>query len=181
LALGEKVEKKACKSYLVKGKVYTRDADPVQALSERGYGEKVKDRVEFSPYEVLYLLSEGWLEVYRGRPRKKVTFEELLNEYMQADKSLWSKYLVYRDLRERGYVVKLGFGKGANFRVYIRGAYGKEAARFLVHSILEGEPIPVNKLVYALKSARSLKKEAILGVIERRGEIVYYSLSQFNP
>ncbi|MFH1328566.1 MAG: tRNA-intron lyase, partial [Candidatus Bathyarchaeota archaeon] len=133
-----------------------------------------------APYEALHLMAGGWLEVSSKKPDVKIEFEELLRTYMKIDKKIWAKYLIYRDLRERGYAVKLGFGLGVDFRVYERGVYGREAAKYIIYSIFEGEPLPIREVADALSSAQNLKKELILGVIERRGEIVYYSLSQFN-
>jgi tRNA splicing endonuclease len=39
--------------------------------------------------------------------------------------------------------------------------------------------MPLEKIEKALQTAKNAKKEVILGLVERRGEIVYYSLSQF--
>jgi tRNA-intron endonuclease len=86
--------------------------------------------------------------------------------------------LVYRDLRSRGYVVREGFGGGIDFRIYERGAYGKDTAPYLVLSTQEGKPLPINDLAGALQQCQSQKKELTLAVMNRRGEIVYYSVSQ---
>lgn len=181
LGLKVKLEgKKPIKGLLVEDKVYIEDSEFSRFLVEKGYGEKVKDKIELLPWEALYLVAEGWLEVLDEKTSEKMDVEKLVKIFSKKDESVWSKYLVYRDLRSRGYVVKLGFGQGIDFRVYERGTYGKEAAKFLVCSVFEGEPIPIKNLVKILESARSLKKEVVIGVIERRGEVVYYSLSKFN-
>jgi len=173
-------EKKPLKGLLIKEKVYVENTGRLEFLVERGYGEKSNNKIELSPWETLYLVSEGWLEVFDEKTGDKLSFEKLVEVFSHKDRSVWSKYLVYRDLRSRGYVVKPGFGQGIDFRVYERGAYGKEAAKFLICSVFEGEPIPIKNLTSILDSARSMKKEVIIGVIERRGEVVYYSLSKFN-
>jgi len=159
-------------------RIYLQDLN--SSLLERGYGDKSEGRLELAPCEALYLIAEGWLEVVDDKAKKPVGFEELLNLYRSRDGKIWARYLIYRDLRERGYVVKQGFGLGVDFRVYERGAYGKDAAQYIVYGIFEGEPLPVGDLVEALNYSRNLKKDMVLGVIERRGELVYYSLSQFN-
>lgn len=173
-------EKKPLKGMLIEGRVYIKDVGRLEFLIEKGYGEKSNDRIDLSPWETLYLVGEGWLEVFDEKTGEKLSFEKLVEIFSRKDESVWSKYLVYRDLRSRGYVVKHGFGQGIDFRVYERGTYGKEAAKFLICSVFEGEPIPVKNLTSILESARSMKKEIIIGVIERRGEVVYYSLSKFN-
>jgi len=176
----EKITKPVLKGRLEKRKVYIDDLKSAQPLIERGYGMKHRGRLALSPCEALYLIADEWLEVWMKRPQKRLRFEELLSIYSNGDTPVWSKYLVYRDLRERGYVVKMGFGQGSDFRVYERGSYGRAAARIIISSVKEGEPLLVGSLVKILSNALNLKKNVILGVIERRGEIVYYSLSRFS-
>ena len=48
------------------------------------------------------------------------------------DSEILTKFLIYRDLRNRGYVVKDGFGFGSDFRVYERGHFGEKGAKFLI-------------------------------------------------
>jgi tRNA-intron endonuclease len=77
-------------------------------------------------------------------------------------------------------VVREGFGSGVDFRVYERGEYNKDTAKYLILSIQEGKPISLEDLINALKQSQSLKKELVLAVMNRRGEIVYYSVSQLT-
>jgi tRNA-intron endonuclease len=107
-------------------------------------------------------------------------FQKLLQRYESVDENAWVKYLTYRDLRSRGYVVREGFGSGVDFRVYERGDYGKDTAKYLVLSVQEGKPISLENLAHAVTQSHSLKKELILTVMNRRGEIVYYSVSKLT-
>ena len=73
-----------------------------------------------------------------------------------------------------------GFGAGIDFRMYERGAYGTDTAPYLVLSMQEGKPLGINELADALQQCHSQKKELTLAVMNRRGEIVYYSISQLT-
>jgi tRNA-intron endonuclease len=148
-------------------------------LSSKGYGVSENDELLLTFYEALYLLDRGLLEV-EDEKGKKVDFQRLLQCYKRADENAWAKYLTYRDLRSRGYVIREGFGLGVDFRVYDRGEYGKDTAKYLILSLQEGKPISLEDLTNALKQCQSLKKELILVVMNRRGETVYYSVSQLT-
>ena len=130
-------------------------------------------------YEALYLLDKEMLEV-KDENGEEVDFQSLLRCYEGVDENAWVNYLVYRDLRSRGYVVREGFGAGIDFRIYERGAYGKDTASYLVLGTQEGKPVPIEDLTNALLQCQSQKKELILAVMNRRGEIVYYSVSQLT-
>jgi tRNA-intron endonuclease len=150
-----------------------------EEISSRGYGTAENDTVLLTFYEALYLLDKNMLEI-EDEKGKRVDFQRLLQRYERVDENAWAKYLTYRDLRSRGYAIREGFGLGVDFRVYERGEYGKDTAKYLILSIQEGKPISLEDLANALKQCQSLKKELILAVMNRRGETVYYSVSQLN-
>jgi len=151
----------------------------IDALSQRGYGTAENDVFTLAFYEALYLVDKELLEV-KDKNGKEVDFQSLLQCYEKANENAWVNYLVYRDLRSRGYVVREGFGAGIDFRIYERGAYGKDTASYLVLGTQEGKPLPINDLAATLQQCQSQKKELILAVMNRRGEIVYYSVSQLT-
>jgi tRNA-intron endonuclease len=149
----------------------------IDALSSKGYGVPENDELMLAFYEGLYLVEKGILEVM-GETRGKEDFQSLLRRFEEVDDEAWVKYLAYRDLRSRGYVVREGFGLGVDFRVYERGEYSKDTARYLILSVQEGKPVSLQNLTDALRQSCSLKKELVLAVMNRRGEVVYYSVSQ---
>jgi tRNA-intron endonuclease len=159
--------------------VLVSSPEGIEGLSSRGYGVSENGKLTLTFYEALFLLSKGVIEV-EEETGEKVGFENLLKRFQSADENAWVRYLIYRDLRSRGYVAREGFGLGIDFRVYERGEYGKETAKYLIFGIQEGQPVSVEELARALGYVQSLKKKLVLAVINRRGEIVYYSLSQLT-
>jgi tRNA-intron endonuclease len=164
---------------MVEKGVRITEKSSVDALSQRGYGTADNDVLTLAFYEALYLLDKEMLEV-KDETGEAVGFQEVLACYEKADQNAWVNYLVYRDLRSRGYVVREGFGAGIDFRIYERGTYGKDTAPYLILSTQEGKPVPVEDLTGALQRSQSQKKELILAVMNRRGEVVYYSVSQLT-
>ena len=160
--------------------VSSEEAEVIERLSSRGYGVSENENLTLSFYEALFLLSKGIIEIKDEKTKKKIDFETLLQRYQSFEKNAWVKYLIYRDLRSRGYVAREGFGLGIDFRVYERGEYGKETATYLLFGVQEGQPVSVEELARALKYVQSLKKKLVLAVLNRRGEVVYYSLSQLT-
>ncbi|MEM2111622.1 MAG: tRNA-intron lyase [Candidatus Bathyarchaeia archaeon] len=168
------------KAILKEDGVSVPSSEDIEGLSSRGYGALKNDEFMLKFYEALYLLNKGIIEIKDGKTDNNITFQNLLEKYRSIDENAWVKYLIYRDLRSRGYVVREGFGLGLDFRVYERGEYGKDTASFIIFGILEGKPVSVEELAQILKHAQSLKKNLILAVLNRKGEIVYYSLSCLN-
>jgi tRNA-intron endonuclease len=151
----------------------------IDALTSRGYGTLEGDVFTLVFYEALYLADKGMLEV-KDEKGNAVDFQNLLRCYEAVNENAWVNYMVYRDLRSRGYVAREGFGAGIDFRVYERGGYGKDTAPYLVLSTQEGKPLGIKDLADTLQQCQSQKKELIMAVMNRRGEIVYYSVSQLT-
>ncbi len=106
--------------------------------------------------------------------------DQLINIFSRYDPYIMSKYLIYRDLIERGYVVKDGYGKGIDLLVYDRGEYPDSPPSIRIIGVEEGDKISLRRLLNEVYMASLNKKQIIIAVIERRGEIVYYKLNEFH-
>lgn len=165
------------KGRLVEEGIRITDKQFLDDLSSRGYGTSENNELLLTFYEGLYLKDRGILEV-EDENGETADFQRLLQCYKLLDENAWARYLIYRDLRSRGYVVREGFGLGIDFRVYSRGDYNRSTAKYLIVSVQEGRPISIEKLTNTMTQSLSLKKELILSVMNRRGEVVYYSISE---
>ena len=165
---------------LIDNKVIISSSKGIEELILKGYGTKEENKLHLTFYEALFLLGKGTIEIKDEKTEEEIVFEKLLKIFQSIDKDAWVRYLIYRDLRSRGYVAREGFGLGIDFRLYERGDYGKEIAKHLIFGIQEGQPVSVEKLARSQRYVQNLKKNLVLAVINRRGEIVYYSLSELN-
>jgi len=147
-------------------------------LNERGFGESQNDTLILNSFETLYLLYNNKLEL--KKVNKNIVFDELIQKYIQKNDDILTRFLLYRDLRTKGYVVKDGFGFGSDFRVYEKGTYGQKDAKFLIFAFNEGTQQKIGKLYKNIHEITQMGKEPIIAVIERRGEIIYYKINKMN-
>lgn len=152
------------------------------SLYQDGYGSLLKERrlLTLQPFEALYLVEKMKIAVIDEASREKMVFRNLLWKFSAEDPVIWTRYIVYRDLRSRGFVARKGPGLGVDFLVYERGSYGKKTPRYLVYTIWEGSQEPVEHLGEILDVAEKTDKILRLAVVDRRGEIVYYTLSEME-
>ena len=146
-------------------------------LRTKGYGDKEDNDYFLETYEALYLIYLNKLVITNGSIDN---FGSLLKQALKHDKEIVTKFLVYRDLRSRGYVVKEGFGFGADFRVYERGGYEKKRAKLVVFCVNEGINVKVGELSKNVREIETMGKNAIAAVVERRGEVIYYKLTNMK-
>ncbi|MGI0015471.1 MAG: tRNA-intron lyase, partial [Nitrososphaera sp.] len=159
------------------GRVVVDNTQFQDELRTRGFGEKEDSTYALKPYEALYLLQTKRLVVDGNRDMR---FDALFNRLAKYDRNIMTRFLVYRDLRSRGYVAKEGFGFGIDFRVYERGEYEKKPAKYVVFGINEGTNLTARSLAQAVEQIEKMGKEAVVAVIERRGEVIYYKASRMR-
>lgn len=147
-------------------------------LRNRGFGEKEDSNYVLKSYEALYLSYTKKITVKDHD--KMLGFEDLVRILIKRDKNILTKFMVYRDLRSRGYIPKEGFGFGVDFRVYGRGEYGKKPAKYVVFGISEGTKIKADRLAKTIEQIVRMGKDAVVAVIERRGEVIYYKMSRVS-
>jgi tRNA-intron endonuclease len=158
-------------------RIVVKDVGFQDQLRNKGFGEKLDSEYILQPYEALYLIHTKRL-LLNTKKVKKLDFESLLNITLRHDKEILTKFLIYRDLRSRGYVAKEGFGFGVDFRLYERGEFEKKPARYIVFGINEGIQVETTDFSEALDQITKMGKSAVAAVIERRGEITYYKISK---
>jgi len=158
-------------------RIVVKDVGFQDQLRNKGFGEKLDSEYILQPYEALYLIHTKRLLLHTKKV-KKLDFESLLKITLRHDKEILTKFLIYRDLRSRGYVAKEGFGFGVDFRLYERGEFEKKPARYVVFGINEGIQVETTDFSEALDQITKMGKNAVAAVIERRGEITYYKISK---
>jgi tRNA-intron endonuclease, archaea type len=158
------------------GRVSVKDRERFGELEESGYGAREGEKLVLQEYEALYLLYAKKLELEEGG--RKVEFERLAELFQKNSRDSWTKFIIYRDLRSRGYIVREGFGFGTDLRVYERGDYPKKPAKYVVFALDEGIEKGMGDLQKSVKEMAKMGKEAIIAVIERRGEVIYYKVSR---
>lgn len=168
--------------------VYRKDSVVVPVLREsnslyqNGYGSLLEEErvLTLTPCETLFLVERKKLIVISEETREQLYFNELFTKFTALDTLMWTRYLVFRDLRLKGFVVRDGYGLGVDFLVYERGEFGKRPPKYLVFATWEGEPKKMGELLDALMFAREKEKSIKLAVIDRRGEVVYYALQELK-
>jgi tRNA-intron endonuclease, archaea type len=166
------------KGDLVSDQTAISDKEMINELQLKGYGEIEKEKLFLKSFESLYLLYANKLILHKGK--KQINFDDLMNICQKNDSETLTKFLIYRDLKTRGYVVKDGFGFGSDFRVYERGQFGEKGAKFLIFGLNEGQQEKMGTLQKKIEQITQMGKEPIIAVIERRGEVIYYKINRMN-
>jgi len=165
--------------FFEKGKGYV-DSEDADRLSQQGfYGTRIDgNKLELEPVELLHLIERKRV-VVTTPSGEHVGSDYIVNDLLVDDPDLWIQYLVFRDLRSRGYAVRKGFGSGIGFRVYARGDKpGTANAKELVYILKEGVPISLSDLDLVTKTAAGSRKDLLFALVDQNGEVNFYRVAQ---
>jgi len=172
------------KGEIVENRIIVWDIQESRDLFRNGYFGKPIGIPKPNPDEInvplildlmegCYLLEISKIKIYRDK--KKVSLEELVKicreEYHNFDK----KYLVYKDFREKEYVVNPGIKFGCDFAVYNRGP-GIDHAPYLIQVYNKSDSISSTGVVLAGRLASSVKKQFILAIPSGKSSVDYLAL-----
>jgi len=129
--------------------------------------------------EALFLVECDKLQVFQNG--KQMDHATLYRRVARSVEDLQSRYIVYRDLRQRGYIVKLDQGH-FHFRVYQRGSSPHNSqAKNWVLAISERDVFNIAALLEKSETSQRTRKDLLLGVVDEEGDITYYTVEGAEP
>jgi len=195
---------------LVNNKALVREKKVRDQLGQKAFGEKTDSGYVLDLCEALYLLGKKKISVEIGEQEKgagknkktkskagaknpgadsganakikKLKFDELLALAGGAEKGFYQKYVVYADLRERGYCVKTGFKFGFDFRVYPRGMKpGQAHTQWVVNVSPQNSKYGMHELSRMVRLSGNLKALMLQTVVDAENDINYYEIKRVTP
>ncbi|MBR9700878.1 tRNA-intron lyase [Candidatus Woesearchaeota archaeon] len=140
-----------------------------------------KGKITLSFYEACYLVEKSKILVLDGR-KQEVDLERLTKKAKHLDKQFWTKYLAFKDLRKRGYIVKTALKFGADFRVYDKGIKpGKDHAKWVVYAVHEKQALTWHEFSAKNRVAHSTRKKLLLAVVDDEEDVTYWEVGWTRP
>jgi len=104
----------------------------------------------------------------------EITLEDLISSGGRADPSFEVMYLVYRDMRERGYLVKPSTTAGVDFDVFPRGGSHKDPSRQWLLAVSERASFGTEPFLDMLHRAEKFSRRVLVGVVDEEGDVTHY-------
>jgi len=161
--------------------VIVDDTKQASRVYNRGYhGEPLPGGgLKLNLIEAIYLAEVDRLEVHKRK--NKMTVPDLIEYATRRQPNFEIKYIVYRDFRNRGYVVKPSTPI-FDFRIFDRGEVPRKTlAKFWVNAVSERAKFDLNEMETQLKSAIDLRKKLIYGIVDEEGDLTYYEITKIDP
>jgi len=176
-------EKPLASRLLINKVVVSKGFEP---FLEKYFGKQIGDRLELGFVEALYLLEKRKIRLLKDK--KQITFQNLLSLSLKKDRRIHEKYAVYKDLRDRGLVVKTGFKFGCDFRVYQRGVGVKrgpkapsEHTKWIVYTVPEDYTCSFQELSRAVRLAHSIRARMLWAIVDQESDVTFMEVVRIKP
>ncbi|MFH1452001.1 MAG: tRNA-intron lyase [archaeon] len=164
------------KAVLISEKVSSNDSFAHDLFSSRRFGEKSVEKIFYSLFEAYYLVKTRKMEIFNFR-NLVLSESEVLKKFSRLDKKFKIKYLVFKDLRDKGYIVKTALKFGAEFRVYEKGnKVGLSHSRWICFPVSESGVMTWHDFSSKNRVAHSTKKNLLIAVVDDENSVSYYEV-----
>jgi len=165
-----------------KGRLTTENSPDAKELFDKShYGVLLPDgRVELSMLESVYLLEKKRIKIVDGK-NKKVSVKSF-DAKASKETNFWVRYAVFRDFRNRGYVIKTALKFGADFRVYAKGIRpGQDHAKWIIFPVRESQKMTWQDFASKNRVAHSTKKRLLIAVVDDELDVSYWESRWLRP
>jgi len=135
--------------------------------------------LELDLIEATFLLECERLEITKGG--SLVTFKDMFCHSSEQYERFDTSYLVYRDMRNRGFVVKAESGH-FDLSVFPRGStMSNSRPLYLVRAVSERDILDLDVFSKEVSHTESKGKKLLYGVVDEEGDLTYYHMSAKDP
>ena len=181
--LDSKPRKEKIKTVFANERVLAESCDETRELyNQSRYGTLLEGgKLQLSLLEALYLLEKNKIIIVDSK-NKTLDLEQFLKKATKLEPNFWIRYSVFKDMRNRGYIIKTALKFGADFRVYDRGVKpGEDHARWIIYPVHEGAVLTWYEFAAKNRVAHSTKKRLMIGIVDDEGDVTYYEIKWLKP
>jgi len=157
--------------------IQTTGNNAITLYNKGYYGFPNEKGVKLNGFETLHLLELDRIVVEDNGNR--LTSQQISKYFSKKIDNFMIRYQVYKDLRNRGYIVNLGVGSSFFFRLYERAATpNKDGAKYYVIPLKEGGFIPLTDMRELIQISKESKKILVVGMLDTVGDVSYLKVSE---
>jgi len=149
--------------------IVDKPKDVGRLYNKSHFGETLSEnKLELNLLEGVFLLEEDKIKIYSNK--SEIKFNELVKIANQKITNFEIKYLVFKDLRNRGHAIKLcKDDKKINFYEFKN--------KFLIITFSERDFLDIDETKLILKTFKKENKQLWFGIVDEEGDLTYYKVN----
>ena len=166
--------------YVSSDRVFSNSNIAISNQEQYKLGELKDGKVVYSPFEALFLSEKNKVELVSLKSNKKIKENDIIKLFSK-NKDFLTKYLVFKYLKNKGYIVKTGLKFGEEFRVYDKSSFKNNHAKWIVFPIKSTNNIAPKELISKSRITHSTGKKLLLAIVDSEEDITFYEIDWIKP
>ena len=147
-----------------------KDNNLKSQMTQKGFGFRKANCLYLDLFECFYFLEKKKI-VLLDNKNKKITLTNLEKTCEKEIKGFKEKLLVFKELTEKGYVVKDGNIFGFDFRVYKRSKAGEHTHTEMVVDVLKSNSLTKTEIIKSERLATTINAKFVLAIVDKEEKI----------
>lgn len=162
---------------LLKNQITSNSAEAHMLNKKSKFGNPLNQKILFSHHEAFYLLEQDKMQIedFRGNIISK---DDVLKKFTNLNKNFATSYPAFKDLREKGYIVKTALKFGAEFRIYEKNS---THSKWICYTTRETSPIKWQDFAAKNRVAHSTNKNLLIAIVDDENCVTYYEIKWIKP
>jgi tRNA-intron endonuclease, archaea type len=163
--------------FIDNARTFSNTNDSINLYERFKIGEFKDGNVIYSKFEAFYLFETKKAELIKNN---KILTEKEILKLFSKNKDFLMKYLVYKDLKNKGYIIKTGLKFGEEFRVYNKSDYNKHA-KWICYPLKDSDRLSLKDFISKIRVSHSTGKKLLLAIVDEEEDILYYETDWIKP
>jgi tRNA-intron endonuclease, archaea type len=165
------------KATFMSEKVFSNSKEAFNLFESQRFGEKTGEKIYYILQEALFLVETKKMEIFDSKD-KKISEKDLLKKFEKIDKKFKTKYFVFRDMRQKGFIVKTALKFGAEYRVYEKGkSIGENHSKWLLFPVSATQNMTWQDFSAKNRIAHSTNKKLLIAIVDEENAVSYYEVN----
>lgn len=158
------------KIILEKDCALVKDNNLKSQLVQKGFGFRKNNNLYIDLFECFYFLEKKKIALL-DKNNKAITLEKLEKLCKKEIKDFKEKILVFKELTNKGLIVKDGNIFGFDFRVYKKSKLGEHTHTEMVVDILKASSITTKQIIKSERLATTINARFVLAIVDKEEKI----------
>jgi tRNA-intron endonuclease len=162
--------------------IITKPKDIGRLYGKSHFGKTIKNnKLNIDLIEGVFLLEEEKINLFEKE--NEINFIKLLKKSILTIPNFEIKYIVFRDLRKKGYIVK-NYDDNKKFDLIIlknKKKINEENIIYFVSIFSERDIIDIKKIKKLINNVNEKNRILWISIVDEEGDITYYEISKIQP
>jgi tRNA-intron endonuclease len=160
--------------------IITKPKDIGRLYGKSHFGKTVKNnKLNIDLIEGVFLLEEEKIKIFEKK--NEINFEKLLKKTILTIPNFEIKYIVFRDLRKKGYTVKIYNDNKFDFIILKnKKKINEDNIQCFVSIFSERDVIDIKKMKNLINNANEKNRILWISIVDEEGDITYYEISKIQ-